>query len=178
VEHYTSLVPTTGTAFATVSRCILYLLYSACFSLVPTLAAVGLLAAFDQWNGDWARLLASGNLLTASASLMASAVYVLRSPENVKGFLNSAFGLVAILVIAFSCLFYGALALVNQGIVPATSRMLPEAVVLSSVIPYISALLVTYRCLVIQHKKLPSNQDVRDDQVDDLETEVEDLQRP
>lgn len=107
---------------------------------------------------------------------MASAIYVLRAPDNAKSFFNSAVGLVAILVLAFSCLFYGALALVNQGIVPNTVRMLPRAIVFSSVIPYISALLVTYRCLVIQHKKLPANQDVREEQVDELARELEELE--
>ncbi len=150
-------------------------MYSACFSLTPTLVAFALQWGFGRWGGDWARLLANGNLLTASASLMASAVYVLRAPDNTKGFLNSAFGLVAILVLAFSFLFYGVLALVNEGILPSSVRLLPRAIIYFSLVPYISALVVTYRCLVLQHKSLPSNQEVRDDQVRTLEDQFEKL---
>ncbi len=149
-----------------------YLMFSACFSLLPILSGFLLLKAFDRWNGEWAPLLASGNLLTASASLMASAVFVLRDAENPKNFLNSTSGLLAILVLAFSCLFYGAFVLVNQGIIPAPIRMVPSAIIICSLVPYISGLAVTYRCLVLQHKRLPSNQEVRDDQVDVLEEDV------
>lgn len=152
-------------------------MFSAGFSVLPILSGFLMLKAFDRWDGDWARLLASGNLLTASASLMASAVYVLHGAEKPTSFLNSASGLLAILVIAFSCLFYAAFVLVNQGIIPAAVRIVPKAIVLGSLVPYISALVVTYRCLVLQHKRLPpSNREVRDEQVDELEKDVADLQ--
>jgi hypothetical protein len=148
-----------------------YLVYGASFSLLPTLSAFLLLKAFDRWNGDWARLLASGNLLTASASLMANALYAFRTKENSESFLNSISGLIATLIIAFSCLFYAGLVLVNQQILPPDVHMSPDAVILSSVILYLCALFVTYRVLVVQHKKLPSNPEVRDDQVRNLEQE-------
>jgi heme/copper-type cytochrome/quinol oxidase subunit 3 len=132
-----------------------------------------LLQAFDRWNGDWARLLASGNLLTASASLMANALYAFRTKEDSESFLNSISGLIATLVIAFSCLFYAGLVLVNQQILPSDVHMSPKAVISSSVILYLSARFVTYRVLVVQHKKLPSNPEVRDEQVRSLEEEFE-----
>jgi glucose-6-phosphate-specific signal transduction histidine kinase len=147
-------------------------MFSACFSLLPILSGFLMLTAFNRWDGNWAGLLASGNLLTASASLMASAVYVLHGTEKPTSFLNSASGLLAILVIAFSCLFYAAFVLVNQGIIPAPVRIVPKAIVLGSLVPYVTGLIVTYRCLVLQHKRLPSNQEVRDDQVDALENDV------
>lgn len=107
---------------------------------------------------------------------MASAVYVLRTGDNAGGFLNSAFSLVAGVVIAWACVFYGALVLVNQGIVPSATPPAPKAIIVSSLALYLAALSVTYRCLVIQHKKLPTNQKIREEQVDELESQVEDLE--
>ena len=150
---------------------LVYLVYGASFSLLPTLSACLLWQAFGRWNGDWARLLASGNLLTASASLMANALYTFRTKEDSESFLNSISGLIATLVIAFSCLFYAGLVLVNQQILPPEVQMSPKAIISSSVILYLSALFVTYRVLVVQHKKLPSSPEVRDDQVRSLEEE-------
>jgi hypothetical protein len=150
-----------------------YLVYGACFSLLPTISAYLLLQAFSRWTGDWARLLATGNLLTASASLMANALYAFRRNEHSDSFLNSISGLTATLVIAFSCLFYGGLVLEQHQIIPPDVQMTPTAVVTASVVLYVSALFVTYRVLLVQHKKLPTNPDIRDQQVRTLEEEFQ-----
>jgi predicted neutral ceramidase superfamily lipid hydrolase len=153
----------------------IYLLYSAMFSILPTISGYLMLKAFGKWNGDWAGLLEKGNLLVASASLMATALYVFRKPANRTGFLKSVSYLMAVLVIVFSTLFYGALALSAHGIVPPQIKMLPPAIITASLVLYGISLLIGFHALYSEQTTPPSNLEVRNAQVSELEAEMDQL---
>jgi len=151
-----------------------YLLFTAIFSILPTISGFLLLTAFGKWTGDWSKLLGSGDLLIASSSLMATSVYVFRKSVGKPKFLKSVSALLAVLVIVFSTLFYSALALSSQGIIPADVKMLPGATIYASVVIYVVALLIGFHAFFTEQTP-QSNLDVRNDQVRTLENDLDDL---
>ena len=153
----------------------IYLLFTAIFSILPTIAGYLMLKAFGKWTGNWSGLLESEDLLVASASLMATALYVYRKPENRKGFLKSVSYLLAVLVIVFSTLFYGAMALSAHGIIPAQIKMLPGAIINVSLVLYGVSLLIGFHALYSEQTNPPSSLEVRNEQVSELEAELDGL---
>jgi hypothetical protein len=152
-----------------------YLLFTALFSILPTISGYAMLKAFGRWTGDWSKLFESGDLLIASTSLMATSVYVFfHKAKERDGFLKSASFLISIIVIFFASLFYGALALSAQGIIPSGVKMLPEAVVYISIVLYAIALLIGFHAFYSDQPP-PSNLEVRDEQVSELESELDEL---
>ena len=57
---------------------LFYLMLTTVFSLLPLIAGGLMLWLFHKWNGDWKELLQGGDLLVASACLMASSLWTLR----------------------------------------------------------------------------------------------------
>jgi len=152
----------------------MYFLFTSIFSILPTISGFLLLKAFGKWTGEWSKLLESGDLLVASASLMATAVYVFRKPEARSGFLRNFSQLLAIVVIVFSTIFYAALALSAQGIIPASIKMLPQAIVAASVVIYCVALAIGFHAFYTEQPP-PSSIEVRDKQVSSLEAQLNQL---
>lgn len=152
---------------------VTYLLFTALFSILPTISSYAMLKSFGKWTGDWSKLFESGDLLVASTSLLATSVYIFfRKAEAPAKFLKSLSFLVSIFAIFFASFFYGALALTAEGIIPAGVRMLPEAIVDVSLVLYTLALLVGFHAFYSDQPP-PSNLDVRNQQVSDLETELD-----
>ena len=106
---------------------------------------------------------------------MATSVYVFfHKGKERGGFLKSASFLISIIVIFFASLFYGALALSAQGIIPAGVKMLPDAIVEISLILYAIALLIGFHAFYSDQPP-PSNLTVRNEQVSELEEELDQL---
>jgi hypothetical protein len=153
----------------------IYLLFTALFSILPTVSGYAMLKAFGKWTGDWSKLFENGDLLIASTSLMATSVYVFfHKAEARGGFLKSVSFLTSIIAIFFASLFYGAIALSAQGIIPPGVKMLPDAIVDISVVLYLLALCVGFHAFY-SDRPPPSNLEVRDEQVSDLESELDQL---
>jgi predicted neutral ceramidase superfamily lipid hydrolase len=153
----------------------IYLLFTTIFSILPIITGYFMLKAFGKWTGNWSKLLESGDLLIASTSLMATSVYIFLKKDLRRSFLKSASSLLAVLIIVFSSLFYGALALSAQGIIPPENRMLPDAIVDISVGIYAIALLVGFYAFYSEQVRPPSSLVIRDQQVSALESALENL---
>jgi hypothetical protein len=153
----------------------IYLLFTAIFSILPIITGFLMLKSFGKWTGNWSKLLEGGDLLIASTSLMATSVFVFLKRDVRRSFLKSLSSLLAVLVIAFSSLFYGALALSAQGIIPPENKMLPQAIVDISVGIYALALLIGFHASYSEQVNPPSNLIVRDQQVSDLESALDNL---
>jgi hypothetical protein len=152
----------------------IYLLFTAIFSILPIIAGYLMLKAFGKWTGDWSKLLENGDLLIASTSLMATSVYVFLKIDTRIGFLKSVSSLMAILVILFASLFYGALVLSAEGIISPDNKMLPAAIVNISVGIYIVALFIGFHAFYLQ-ASLPTYLTIRNEQVSELESELDNL---
>lgn len=153
----------------------IYLLFTTVFSILPIIAGYFMLKAFGKWTGNWSKLLESGDLLIASTSLLATSVYIFIKKDLRSNFLKSASSLLAVVVIVFASLFYGALALSAQGIIPPENRMLPIAIVEISVGIYTIALLIGFYAFYCEQDQPPSNLTIRDRQVSELESALDSL---
>jgi hypothetical protein len=154
---------------------LLYLLLTAVFSLLPPIAGLYVLWFFKRWDSNWAGLLGSGDLLVASACLMASALWSLRRGGENPGFIRLISWGTAIIVIAFDCIAYAAVAIQSKGLTKSDINISPVALVASCVVLYVLSLIVGFYALVTDYRSYPSSQQVQNDQVKSLEKQLDTL---
>lgn len=152
------------------------LVLNAVFSLLPPMAGVFFLWLFGKWDKDWFHILASGELLVASACLTASSIFLLGKVSSAKSFLRSGFNVIASIVIAFDSLIYAGIALKNENLLAPGANMVPKIFIGSSVILYLAALFIGFYALVTDHPAYPSNLAVQKQQVATLDEQLDKLQ--
>jgi peptidoglycan biosynthesis protein MviN/MurJ (putative lipid II flippase) len=157
---------------------LFYLVLTTIFSLLPLIAGGLTLWLFHKWNGnrnDWKELLQGGDLLVASACLMASSLWTLRRGGKDPGFLRMSSWGIAIVVIALDCIVYAAVVVQSKNLLKEGIALFPEALMISSIALYFLGLVVGFHALVIDYKPLPTPTDVQQEQVQTLERQLENL---
>ena len=153
---------------------MLYLVLTAIFSLLPPIAGLYVLWFFNRWDSNWASLLQGGDLLVASACLMASSLWSLRRGGESPGFFRLGSWGLAIVVIAFDCIAYAAVVIQSKGLLKNDINISPYALITSCVILYVFSLVVGFYAL-ISEKSYPSSQKIQDEQVYSLEKQLDNL---
>ena len=153
---------------------ILCLVLTAVFSLLPPLAGLYVLWFFNRWDSNWAGLLQGGDLLVASACLMASALWSLRRSGDNPGFFRLGSWGLAIVVIAFDCIAYAAVVIQSKGLLKTDVSTSPFALITSCAFLYIFSLIIFFYALVTE-RSYPSNQNIQDEQVNSLEKQLDNL---
>lgn len=154
---------------------LFYLALTAIFSLLPLIAGGLTLWLFHRWVGDWKGLLQGGDLLVASACLMASSLWTLRRGGKDPGFLRMSSWGIAIVVIALDCIAYAAVVVQSKSLLKDGVALFPDALTTFSIILYVLALIVGFHALIIDYKPLPTPSDVQQEQVQTLERQLENL---
>jgi peptidoglycan biosynthesis protein MviN/MurJ (putative lipid II flippase) len=154
---------------------LFYLLLTTIFSLLPLIAGGLMLWLFHKWTGDWKELLQGGDLLVASACLMASSLWSLRRGGKDPGFLRMSSWGIAIVVIALDCIAYAAVVVQSKSLLKDGVSVFPDALTFFSITLYVLALIVGFHALLIDYKPLPTPSDVQQEQVQTLERQLENL---
>jgi hypothetical protein len=145
------------------------------FSLLPLIAGGLTLWLFHRWNGDWESLLEGGDLLVASACLMASSLWSLRRGGDTPSFLRMSSWGIAIVVIALDCIVYAAVVVQSKSLLKDEITLSMDALTTCSLILYGFALYVGFYALVKDYKPLPTNSEIRQEQVQSLERQLDNL---
>ena len=153
----------------------LYLILTAVFSLLPLIAGGLTLWLFHRWDGNWPALLAGGDLLVASACLMASSLWSLRRGGANPNFLRMTSWGIAIVVIALDCIVYAAVVVQAKGLLKDGISIFPEALTILSFVLYLTALIVGFYALVVDYRQFPTNEQVQQEQVQSLERQLDNL---
>jgi peptidoglycan biosynthesis protein MviN/MurJ (putative lipid II flippase) len=154
---------------------LFYLFLTTIFSLLPLIAGGLMLWLFHKWTGDWKGLLEGGDLLVASACLMASSLWTLRRGGENPGFFRMSSWGIAIVVIALDCITYAAVVVQSKNLLKDGIILNPNALTICSLTLYGFALYVGFYALVKDFKPLPTPSDVQQEQVQTLERQLENL---
>mgnify|MGYP001811129046 CR=1 FL=1 len=148
--------------------------WSIAASLIPLWLGLLLLMAFDRWEGDFYVFYGKGEFYLYASAFFANAIYLLRKRKSEEGDAPFIVTLIAALLLVVVAALYASLN-TAQTIVPRAMDFQRSFLSISSAALFIASVCFSLYALVVDFdpSQLPSNREIRDEQVDDLERQME-----
>ena len=151
-------------------------IWSIVAALIPLWLGLLLLAAYGKWDWNWLIFLEKGEFYLYSAAFLTNSIYILRKRKSDEGDAPFMLTLTASLLLVVVAALYASLN-TSQTVFLQSTGFTSKFLAWSSMITFAASIAFSLYALVTDFdpSKLPTNRDIRETQVSELETAFDNI---